>query len=122
MRHGTLYKRLIQSREWRELRVQVLREQPLCQWCKQKGYITAAREIHHIVEAETGRSESEVRDLMFRRSNLVALCHECHAEYHKAQHYHSTEAVKQRQQERMKQWEDEMEKRFSTPNGQKGKC
>ena len=114
MKHGTLYKRLIQSREWRELRVQVLREQPLCQWCKAKGYITAAREIHHIVEAETGRSESEVRDLMFRRSNLVALCHECHAEYHKAQHYHSTEAVKQRQQERMKQWEDEMINRFAS--------
>ena len=112
MRHGTLYTKLIQSKEWRELRIQVLREQPLCQWCKAKGIITSARELHHLTEAESGRSEQEVRDLMFRRSNIVALCHRCHADYHMSQRYHSTDKVLQRQQERMEQWKDEMEKRF----------
>lgn len=115
MRHGSLYTKLINSKEWRELRVQVLREQPLCQWCKAKGYIVAARECHHLVEVESGKTEADVRRLMFSRSNVVALCHECHANYHKSQGYHSTEAVRQRQTERHEAWQDAMEKRFKGP-------
>ena len=111
-RHGTLYTKLIQSKEWRELRVQVLREQPLCQWCKAKGYVVSAREVHHLVEAESGKTDEDVRRLMFSRSNLVALCHECHANYHKEQRYHSSDVVRQRQSDRMDQWKDEMSKRF----------
>ena len=110
--HGRLYKTLIQSREWRELRAQVLREHPVCQWCEREGRVSMSRECHHIVEAESGRNEAEVRDLMFRRSNIVALCHACHARYHKEQRYHSTAKVKQRQEERKAQWRDEMTKRF----------
>lgn len=121
-RHSTLYKRLIQSKQWRELRVEVLREQPLCEWCKAKGYVVAAREVHHLIEAETGRTEQEVRNLMFQRGNLVALCHDCHANYHKSQRYHSTEKVLERQAERMEQWKDEMQRRFGTPKPPKGKC
>ena len=112
MAHGKLYKQLINSKEWRELRVQVIREHPLCEWCYAKGYIVAARECHHIIEAESGRTEAEVRDLMFRRSNIVALCHECHANYHKEKRYHSKQVVKERQAQRLDQWEDEMMKRF----------
>ena len=116
MRHGSLYTKLINSREWRELRVQVLREQPLCQWCKAKGYIVAAREVHHLRECESGKSEQEVRDLMFSRSNCVALCHQCHSDWHKQQRYHSTKAVRQRQTERHEEWQDQMAKRFKGPS------
>ena len=111
-RHGTLYNRLIQSREWRELRAQVLREHPLCQWCEAKNFVVASREVHHLVEVESGKTEEDVRRLMFARTNVVALCHRCHAEYHKEQRYHSSEVVRQRQEERLSQWRDEMTKRF----------
>ena len=112
MRHGSLYTKLIQSKEWRELRAQVLREQPLCQWCKAKGYIVAARECHHLVEVESGKTEADVRRLMFSRSNVVTLCHECHTNYHKSQGYHSSQAVRARQEERHEAWVDAMAKRF----------
>ena len=37
-RHGKYYDEMIQSKEWRELRVRVLREQNgLCAWCLKKG-------------------------------------------------------------------------------------
>lgn len=112
MRHGSLYTKLIQSKEWRQLRAQVLSEQPLCQWCKAKGYVVAAREVHHLVEVESGRTEADVRRLMFARTNVVALCHECHASYHKEQRYHSTEKVKERQQQRQDAWIDQMKSKF----------
>ena len=111
-RHGKFYERMIQSREWRELRVEVLREHPLCQWCEQKGYVVPATDCHHLREVEKGRTEAEQRELMFSRSNVVALCHRCHADYHNQQRYHSTEAVRQRQQERKAAWLDEMNNRF----------
>lgn len=113
MRHGALYTRLIQSKEWRELRAQVMTEQKgLCRWCYEKGYIVPATEVHHIIECESGKTDADVRRLMFSRSNVVALCHKCHSDYHKAQRYHSTEVVKQRQAERFNQWKDEMSNRF----------
>lgn len=111
-RHGKFYDKMIQSREWRELRVEVLREHPLCQWCEQKGYVVPATECHHLREVEKGKTEAEQRELMFSRSNVVALCHRCHADYHNQQRYHSTEAVRQRQAERKAAWLDEMENRF----------
>ena len=49
---------------------------------------------------------------MFSRSNVVALCHECHADYHKQQRYHSSDVVRQRQAERLDAWKDSMENRF----------
>ena len=73
MRHGSLYTKLIQSREWKTLRAQVLSEQPLCQWCKAKGYVVAAREVHHLVEVESGRTEADVRRLMFARTQGATL-------------------------------------------------
>ena len=113
-RHGKFYNKMIQSREWRELRIQVLREQNgLCKWCMDRhGWVVPATECHHLREVETGRTEAEQRELMFNRTNVVALCHRCHADYHKQQRYHSTEVVKQRQQERQAAWLDEMANRF----------
>ena len=57
-------------------------------------------------------TEADVERLMFARTNVVALCHECHASYHKEQRYHSTEKVKERQQQRQEAWIDQMKSRF----------
>lgn len=116
-RHGTLYTKWIQSKEWQQgLRLQVLREQNgLCAWCKAKGYIVPATVVHHIVEVESGKTESEQRRLMFSRSNCVGLCSQCHSDYHNAQRYHSSDKVLERQQERRDAWADAMAKRFKGP-------
>lgn len=117
-RHGTLYTKWIQSREWYAgLRVQVLREQHgLCAWCKAKGYIVPATVVHHMIEVESGKTEADQRRLMFSRSNCVGLCKQCHNTYHQSQGYHSTEAVRQRQTERHEAWQDQMTKRFKGPS------
>lgn len=112
MRHGSLYSKLIQSKEWRQLRAQVLSEQPLCQWCKAKGYYEPAQVVHHLVEVETGRTVAAQRELMFKRSNCIGLCKRCHSAYHNGQGYHSTEKVKERQQQRQEAWIDQMKLRF----------
>lgn len=120
MSHGKLYMKLMNSRKWRETRIAVLRQHPLCQWCEAKGLIVPAREIHHIVEVESGRTEPEVRDLCFRMSNLVALCHECHASYHKSMRYHSKEVIKQRNIQRQAAWKDQIIRRFTYDRTKEG--
>ena len=119
MAHSALYRRLIGSREWRRLRIEIIREHPLCQWCEAEGLVVAACECHHIVEVESGRTETEVRNLMFSRTNIVALCHQCHAAYHKAQRYHSSDVVRQRQSERLDAWADSLQKRFNNINNER---
>lgn len=117
-RHGTLYNHLINSKEWRELREQVLREQNgLCKWCLDRhGWVVPAEVVHHIIEVESGKTEAEQRRLMFSRSNVVAICKQCHSAYHNGQGYHSTAKVIERQQERQASWEDQMMKRFKGPS------
>lgn len=104
MAHSKLYVQLMNSREWRELRIAKLQANPLCECCQAQGYVVAARCVHHIVEVESGRTEQECRDLCFRWSNLQALCYQCHAAIHKAARSHSKAAHKQRSQDRLKQW------------------
>lgn len=113
-RHGTNYNKWIQSKEWYAgLRVQVLRDQQgLCAWCKAKGYIVPATVVHHIIEVESGKTEAEQHELMFKRSNCVGLCRKCHSDYHQQKRYHSSEVVRQRQAERHEEWIDSMINRF----------
>lgn len=117
-RHGTLYTKWIQSKDWYAgLRLRVLRDQRgLCAWCKAKGYIVPATVVHHLVEVESGTTESEQKRLMFSRSNCVGLCRKCHSDYHNGHGYHSSNAVKQRQQERQAAWKNSMLNRFKDPN------
>ena len=58
---------------WREFRLAVLADRPLCQDCEQHGRVTAAEEVHHVVK---------VRDDITRRldrENVLALCKSCHS-------------------------------------------
>ena len=102
--HSKLYVKLMNSKEWRQLRWKKLEANPLCERCQQRGYIVAASVVHHITEVESVRTEQECADLAFRWTNLQALCRECHAEIHKAAHSHSKEAHQQRERERLAQW------------------
>ena len=77
---------------WRSLRESVLREQHYeCQICRQRGLMTPAATVHHI---QTVRQRP---DLALTRSNLIAVCEQCHYDIH-----HGKQAA-----ERKKQWNDE---------------
>ena len=117
-RHGTLYNRWIQSKEWRELRDQVKREQRgLCKWCLDRhGCVVPAEVVHHMIEVESGKTEAEQRRLMFSRSNCVGLCKKCHSDYHNDKGYHKSDVVTERQKTRHEAWQDAMEKRFKGPS------
>jgi hypothetical protein len=104
MAHSNLYIKLMNSKKWRELRNEFIREHPLCSACNARGLIVAARCVHHLTPVETGKTDKECEDLAFSRSNLQALCYECHAAIHKAEHSHSKTAHHQRVAERMERW------------------
>ena len=59
------------GKTWRKIRLQHINEHPLCEVCKQKGMLTPANEVHHIIPlSEGGTNET---------SNLMSLCKSCHS-------------------------------------------
>lgn len=76
------YRKAINSSRWRRLRAEVLHEHPLCQRCAEEGYVTAAREVHHIQPVDWARTQGERERRMFSPLNLMALCHRCHVGIH----------------------------------------
>ena len=77
------YRRLINSARWRRLRAEVLAESPLCPRCAQAGLVRSAAEVHHIVPVESGPTPAARERLAYSRTNLTALCRNCHAEVHR---------------------------------------
>ena len=61
---------------WRLLSERVRTEFPLCQMCADKGIVTAASEVHHIVPID------EAPWLRLERSNLMSVCADCHSVIH----------------------------------------
>lgn len=56
---------------WRRLRLMVLRREPFCRMCRDKGKRTPATEVDHIIpRRDGGRDEFD---------NLQALCKPCHS-------------------------------------------
>ena len=92
------YIKLISSKEWRMLRIEKLRNNPLCESCKKAGKTIPATEVHHITPAESAIGTLQMRLLMFQYNNLISLCHTCHADIHRQMFSHSKEAVKANQQ------------------------
>jgi len=112
MAHSKLYVKIMNSREWRMLRKEIINERPLCERCQAQGYVVLARCVHHIVPVESGRTEAECYDLAYRRSNLQALCFQCHNDIHKAQHSFTPQVIKERNEERLSVWADQLMKRY----------
>ena len=95
------YRLMIHSSRWVRLRRSVLSEYPLCRNCKDEGYISAATEVHHRIPVEQGVNYVEKTRLMFNRSNLVPLCHECHVKVHTEMGRSGKEATKRRNSEHL---------------------
>ena len=60
------------SKKWKALRMQVLREEPMCRECKANGVVTEATVVDHILPARLGGG-------FWDRDNLQSLCRKCHA-------------------------------------------
>lgn len=62
----------ITGRKWQQTRRRILRQNPLCVHCRDKGKINLAEEVDHIVALVNGGSNDD--------SNLMGLCRACHYE------------------------------------------
>ena len=111
------------SREWKELRIQKLRANPLCEQCIKDGeaagvpggYVRSATCVHHIVPIETAKTKDEMKRLAFDVNNLRALCFACHARIHKELGSNTAKIVRQRAEARQDRWADNLMQRFMTP-------
>lgn len=75
-----------QNPTWRKLRDTYLRNHPICEECLNKGKVTPATDIHHLVSPFR---HGEVNyNLLLDYDNLMALCKECHGNIHAAQQGH----------------------------------
>ena len=61
------------DRRWRRVRAIYLSRHPLCERCKQHGWLRPAVDVHHIKPIADG---GDVYDL----GNLEALCRTCHSQ------------------------------------------
>jgi 5-methylcytosine-specific restriction protein A len=65
-------RRFYASKRWMAVRDLVLASEPLCRVCRSEGRITAANQVHHILERK------DRPDLAVDTANLEPLCLPCH--------------------------------------------
>ena len=76
------YIKLIHTSRWLQLRRATITLHPICEQCREDGYITPSTEVHHIVPVESAVTYREKERLMYDPTNLRSLCHRCHVEIH----------------------------------------
>ena len=109
------------SREWKELRIQKLRANPLCEICQQHGIVRSAHSVHHIVPIETATTMEEMKRLAFCSNmskpldGLMSLCDECHHKIHEEMRSFDPANVKARAEARQARWADNIVNRFCKP-------
>lgn len=70
------------SKQWRELRLEYLKLNPLCEKCELENNLTLANEVHHIIPISVGNTFEQKKELGYNPENLMALCSNCHKEIH----------------------------------------
>ena len=111
------YQKLLNSREWGEVKRMVWqRAGGLCERCKREGiaergvpYITPGVDCHHIKPVESAKTEEEMKRLAYDPSNIELLCIPCHIKTHQEMYSHTKEKVaenKARARERRASWLD----------------
>lgn len=102
--HGIIYKKIMSSRRWRQLRAAKLAANPFCEMHLKQGMQVKATCIHHIKEVESGLSEDECKKLAFSWDNLQSLCKDCHTKVHKERGTWTAKNHQDREKERLQQW------------------
>ena len=64
--------RFYQSKVWRSLRNEYIKQNPLCVYCQSNGIIKEAKVVDHIIPILMGGNSLSV-------TNLQSLCDSCHA-------------------------------------------
>ena len=111
------YQKLLNSREWGEVKRMVWqRAGGLCERCKREGiaergvpYITPGVDCHHKIPVESAKTEEEMTRLAYDPSNIELLCIPCHIKTHQEMYSHTKEKVaenKARARERRASWLD----------------
>ena len=111
------YQKLLNSREWGEVKRMVWqRAGGLCERCKREGiaergvpYITPGVDCHHIKPVESAKTVEEMKRLAYDPSNIELLCIPCHIKTHQEMYSHTKEKVaenKARARERRASWLD----------------
>jgi 5-methylcytosine-specific restriction protein A len=115
------YQKLLNAKQWKQLRADYLRAHPLCERCQREGeaagipggYVSAAIDVHHKVPVETAKTAAEMERLCYDPRNLEALCIPCHCRTHQEMGKGTKALSRQRAQERMQRWADSIQKRLT---------
>ena len=107
------YQKLLNSKEWKELRAQMLRQHPLCEECAKHNIVRSAVDCHHVRPISSAMTEQEMRRLCFDPNNIACLCVPCHVAVHKEMGKGTKANRKEREQERMSRWSERV--RRQTP-------
>lgn len=86
MKTGNSYdaarRKIYNSARWQRLRRAKLIDSPLCEKCAEKGRVTPAEDIHHIVSFMSTDDPYERKFLAYDYDNLMSLCKKCHQNIH----------------------------------------
>lgn len=83
------HKYVYNTSQWKALRIEFLRTNPLCNECLKKTppiYISAV-EVHHITPISSTNNILKKQQLGFDYNNLKGLCEQCHKNEHKKRQY-----------------------------------
>lgn len=74
--------KIYNSARWKSLRIEKLRDNPLCEICEKRGETKAADDVHHIQSFMSTDNPDTRQVLAFDIGNLMSLCDECHQKVH----------------------------------------
>lgn len=100
------YQKLLNSRQWKELRQMKLNDQPLCEMCLKRNKQVSAYDVHHIIPVESAITYVEMARLCYSYYNLMSICIPCHIKIHQELMSHTKEAHQQRQKDRFERWKN----------------
>lgn len=75
-------KKIYNSKEWKNLRINHLQKEPLCAVCLKLGKVVSGEDVHHIKSFMTSSSVEDMNEQAFNPDNLVTLCHYHHSLLH----------------------------------------
>ena len=76
------HKAVYNTKRWRAVRIEKLKQDPLCEDCLKKEIITPGVEVHHITPISKGKTIRDKQALGFDKANLKTLCEACHKKTH----------------------------------------
>lgn len=74
---------IYQRPEWRAVRTEKIKLNPLCERCLESDRITPVQEVHHI-QSFMKFDGDERWEKAYDIKNLMSLCQQCHTEIHHA--------------------------------------